>query len=525
MSAEPTGKLLEFMDAQKRSRGGGDGEKSVDVRGLALTDLGNGLRFVRDHGDSVRYCEEVGKKWYVWETTGEQGTGGYFRLDNTKLVNRLGKITVESIVDEKTIDDERPLSGNKTYNELRYAHYLYTQDSKGLRNMLDMASSELPIAVRSDDFDKNQMLLNLVNGTYDLAADEFRAARRADLMTKQAQVVYDAEAPAPETWIRIHKEYFNGDEGMFQFLHRAYGYALTGDVSERVVFIFQGATDAGKSTILRFLHWLMAGYAVRIPTERLMQKRGGGGGGIPNDIMRMRGARIVSASEMEEDKRLAEGQLKELVANDIVTARHMKAEWVDFEPTHKLFIGTNPMPRIHDSSGATWNKIRLVKFNRSIPKEEQDPYILDTLKAEASGILNLMLQGCRDWREHGLGTTSAVTLATNAAKAEQDTVGLFLEECTQPTLKVEKGALYQTYKRWAEENQGFVLSKNKFGRLLIARGTEEHNTNTVRYWVGLSLKPIASITGPPTAADAHRRSQQALEENPALWKTSDEENG
>jgi putative DNA primase/helicase len=489
-----------------RNRGGSSGESPL-VRGFDFTEKGNAERFASKYGHDVRWCADWGK-WFVFD-------GSRWVVDNVGQVMRLAKLTCESLLDE-----EQPASWSlsRDFQKEKWAHYMKTSERKGLSAMLSLAQSELPIPVRPEDFDRNPWLLNLENGTYDFEADEFRPAAREDLITKQAAVTYDESAQLfydatltgeaaskNSVWLRILHQYFTSDQELIQFIARSFGYSMTGDTSERVVFLFQGKPDAGKSTLLKFMHRLLAEYAVRIPTESLMQRKGGGGG-VPNDIARLRGARLVSASETDEDKRLSEAKLKELSGNDIVTARFMRAEFFDFEPSHKLFIGTNHMPRIYDSSGATWNRIRLVAFNNSIKKDEQDPHLIDKLDAEKPAIFNWLLEGFRSWREHGLGTATAVTAATDLARAEQDQLGVFLDDCTQAMGEIGKDELYNRYKRWCEDGGSRVLTKTKFGKLMVAHGFDpdkRHGNGGSRYWEGVSLREGQS--GQPAIVEKNLR--------------------
>jgi phage/plasmid-associated DNA primase len=51
------------------------------------------------------------------------------------------------------------------------------------------------------------------------------------------------------------------------------------------------------------------------------------------------------------------------------------------------------------------------------------------LKAEASGILHLMISACQEWQRVGLSAPSSVTEATQGLFRELDPLGRFIDEC------------------------------------------------------------------------------------------------
>ena len=108
---------------------------------------------------------------------------------------------------------------------------------------------------------------------------------------------------------------------MIDFLRRAVGYSLRGDVSERVVFFLYGTGANGKSVFIETIQALLADYAMRTPTSTLLAKRDGA---VPNDVARLKGARLVSANESEEGKRLGEAELEDLTGGDTLSPLRVK---------------------------------------------------------------------------------------------------------------------------------------------------------------------------------------------------------
>src|SRR5215204_4010298 len=156
---------------------------SPPSQGYNLTDLGNAERFVRDHGEDVRYCYPW-RKWLVW-------TGTRWERDDTGKVHKLAKETVRSIYREASEEED------EDRRKALAKHARGSESETRIRAMVELAKSEIPVS--PDELDADPWLLNVLNGTIDLRTGELREHRRGDLITKLAPVEYDPKAEAP-TW-------------------------------------------------------------------------------------------------------------------------------------------------------------------------------------------------------------------------------------------------------------------------------------------------------------------------------------
>jgi putative DNA primase/helicase len=188
---------------------------------------------------------------------------------------------------------------------------------------------------------------------------------------------------------------------LISFLQTAAGWALSGDISEQIMFILFGSGANGKSTFLNTIMYLLGDYAIATPTETFMKKSGDQ---HTNDIARLRGTRFVTTTELEYGKRLAEPLIKKITGNDQMTARFLYGEYFNFMPTFKIFMATNHKPVIKGTDHGIWRRIRLIPFTTRITEEKQDKHLEQKLKTEASGILNWLLEGAMRWQKEGLKT-------------------------------------------------------------------------------------------------------------------------
>lgn len=268
-----------------------------------------------------------------------------------------------------------------------------------------------------------------------------------------------------------------------------------------------GSGANGKSTFLRVLGDLLGDYAVAISSEALMAAKRHSNAPRP-DLMRLQGARFVTAIETEDSHRLAEAFVKGATGGDPIVARGLYQGEQQFVGTFKLWLACNHKPRIRGVDAAIWRRVRLVPFLVTIPDAEQDRELPERLRAEWPGILAWAVRGCVAWQRHGLGMPEAVRRATAAYRDEQDHVGGFLRDrCHQdPTAQVAAGLLYQAYVAWCGETGDRPVSPRGFGLDLGKRGFEDTRTRHGRYRTGLRLlEPgeAGDAYGPVTLGDAY----------------------
>src|SRR5439155_356271 len=121
------------------------------------------------------------------------------------------------------------------------AKWAALSESRGkLSAMIHLAQSESGVPVTVEELDANPWLLGLPNGVIDLKTGKVRAARREDLITKQAPVEFDPHAKCP-TWLAFLDRIFSGRQPVIEFIQRAVGYLLTGDTSEQCLFFLHGS--------------------------------------------------------------------------------------------------------------------------------------------------------------------------------------------------------------------------------------------------------------------------------------------
>jgi putative DNA primase/helicase len=449
-------------------------ESDADVANLTeITDTRMGEALATNFHDEFHYCYPF-KEFLTWD-------GRRYTIDRTGEIHRLASMLVERL-----LEVGNSLTGADRAAWFKAVHKLENRDRHDA--MVYMARHVPGVAVLPEQFDADPMLLNVENGVIDLTTGDLLPHDQSLLMTKLAPATYDQKAEAP-LFMKFMRRIFNDDQDLIRYVQKVMGYTLTGDVSEKAFFILHGAGDNGKSVFLELLMALLGDYARTIPAEVLMFDPRRNPNAPSPEIAKLRGARGVSASEAEAEQFLAEAMVKRMTGRDTITARNCYTESFEFIPQFKLFLATNHLPKLKGQGEAIWGRIRILPFSVSIPKAEQDKHLLDRLLAEQAGILRWAVEGCLAWQQEGLGEPAAVRGAGGAYRRQMDTAREFIEKncVADPTKKVKKSALYESYKLWAQNNTKHAVTTGEFRAVAERAGFEQKHCNDGGYWVGVRL--------------------------------------
>lgn len=457
-----------------------------------LTELGNAERLAYRHGKDIRHSEALG--WLVWD-------GVRWKRDDDREIVRRMIDTARSIWREAAAEHDADRA------KLIGKHAATSQSKHQIEAAINLARALPGVAVKPDAFDADPMLLNVANGVIDLKTGALRPHRREDMMTRFAPVAFDPRAACP-TFDRFMMRIIP-DSDTRLFIQRAVGYTLTGDVMERCLFIGWGGGNNGKSTFINCLRDMLGDYAMQTPIETLMQRKGDAG--IPNDVARLAGARMVAASEGEDGQRLAESKIKHLTGGtDAIPARYLHREFFEFVPRFKLWLGTNHKPIITGTDDAIWNRIRLIPFTERIPDAEIDRNLPDKLRAELSGVLRWAVQGCLMWKGCGLAPPTNVKSATEEYRTGSDLMGTFIAECCieGDNLREVARTLYEGYTAHCKASGVSYLSEVMFARKLKERDFKRDKTASGALWYGLALTDAAKCE--VEAERTRRRAMQSV---------------
>ncbi len=227
-------------------------------------------------------------------------------------------------------------------------HAFASQRDARLRAMINLAKGEPRARIEPDTLDGDLWLLGCPNGTLDLRTGKLGAARREDFITKQIAVPFDRAATCSR-WREFLDWAMQGDSDLVEFLQTFAGYALTGEVSEEKMCALVGDGANGKSTFLMALYELWGDYAGKARSDLLVNAQGKEGAPSP-DVAALHGKRLVIVSETEDGCYLSEARIKDIVSNEIVTARRLSSRPVYVPPDTQNHFG-DKLPASREGNG------------------------------------------------------------------------------------------------------------------------------------------------------------------------------
>jgi putative DNA primase/helicase len=456
-----------------------EGASAVHTGAIKETDLGNARRLVERHHENIRYVSER-KRWLIWE-------GSCWKPDADGAIHRLAHETADAMFKEAA-----RIEGDDDARARAIKFALSSQNAARLRAMVEVAATLDRVVLSESRLDANPWLLGVQNGVVDLKSGTFRPAVREDYITKTASVAFDAGVQCPK-WLAFLDLVMAGDRELAAYLQRLIGYTLTGSVREEVAVLLYGTGRNGKSTFRELIYALLGDYAVCSDAGLLMAKKDGGSNATP-EIAKLKGMRLVTVNETEENGRLNEQRLKFIVSNDHMTARHLYAEQFDFMPSHKAFITTNHKPVITGSDEGIWRRIHLVPFTVAIPQSEvRKDFRERMLMPEVSGILNWALAGLKAYLQVGLEPPAAVNAATKEYRQDMDIVGQWMDECCEldANARTSMRDLHLSYQGWSQGQIGWNIKVQRLGRALEDRGFQlQRGSQGRRFRIGLRLKGV-----------------------------------
>jgi putative DNA primase/helicase len=239
---------------------------------------------------------------------------------------------------------------------------------KAAEGVEHMARSDPRLAVTSEIWDCDPFLLGTPNGTVDLKSGDLNPPNQKDYITKSVSV-----SPAPKgTPYPVFKKFLmeatSSDLGLQRFLQQWAGYCLTGVTREHALVFIYGTGGNGKSAFVKVLTEIISDYAKAAAMDTFVATRNQR---HLTELAMLKGARLGTASETEQNQRWSESRINQLTGNDPITANFMRQDHFTYVPQFKLLLVGNHKPKLGSvNAAATAIQHRSVRAQASGPRSD-----------------------------------------------------------------------------------------------------------------------------------------------------------
>lgn len=236
------------------------------------------------------------------------------------------------------------------------------------------------------DFFDNEGLMNLENGVLDIGTMELRPHSTAYGFRYVIPFPYDVNAPC-DRFDLFMKEVTLDDQELIDLLLEYLGYCLSGVPAWRgeKAMILVGEGSNGKSVLLDVIRFLagkdsyasisMADVAKEQQRHQLVGK-------------------LFNVSEETPRSSLADSSMfKNLITGGEMTVKKLYSQPYSTPNNCKFIFACNDLPNASDKTNGLFRRLLIAPFDASFHGDAIDRQIRQKLQAEASGILNRVVEG------------------------------------------------------------------------------------------------------------------------------------
>jgi P4 family phage/plasmid primase-like protien len=398
----------------------------------------------------------------------------------------------------EVIDDDKPSGYDEEAQKRQKAYWSW---AVGLNNypaigrILSFVSKKCAIPL--SEFDTNDLLFNVRNGTIDLRTGKLRKHNPKDKITLLCDVDYYRKA-IYEKWDATLLEACGRLEYV-RYLQKEFGYCLTGSTDEELLIMLFGLESTGKSTFYEPIMEVLGDYGHYMAFSTL--KHSDKDGGAPReDLLRLRTCRLVMCSEVNPKTIFDTALVKKITSGEKLVARGLHArDSVEYSPKFKVCIGTNYAPVIPYDDGGSYRRIKVNPFLNTVTEEKKDKWLksdFKNIREATERILAWLVEGCVRWHREGINDLPREVLRANAEyRRSQNPLSLFLEDyCVEDRFaKTPAEKFIDTFNHVRSEYGAEEIANSSFGRFMTPLGYEKYREPHTRGYKGIRLKTLKEI--------------------------------
>lgn len=313
------------------------------------------------------------------------------------------------------------------------------QEKADIHSFVEESMDPKPLSRHCEEFDKKLRRtklkderwlkesdkINLSNGVYDIESGEFLPHDKTYGFPYVLPYDYDRNAKCPK-WEKFIEEVTLNRTELINVIQEFMGYCLsyTDPMYGQKAMVLFGSGANGKSVVLQILKYLVGEdnfSAVNL------------GEAINKDEQRtMLISKMVNITEETPRRALMDSTMfKDLVSGGTIPVRKLYHGSFQMKNMAKIVMACNEPPMLTDTSEGTRRRLLTIPFDVYIKKNDRDPFIINKLKEEISGIFNWALKGLVRLKKNNYMFSEGITIQRTLHLIEDNASPIieFCEDC------------------------------------------------------------------------------------------------
>ncbi|MET0415985.1 MAG: phage/plasmid primase, P4 family [Actinoplanes sp.] len=226
------------------------------------------------------------------------------------------------------------------------------QGAQRLASITKLARGNDLIFRNAGDFDANPYLLNTPSGVVDMRTDEIKPHDPSGLHTKITAAAYRPEMANSPIIAKALQAY---PADAHDWLQVRLGEACTG-IGGKELVLLDGTGNNGKTALTGAVREALGGYGAVLSNTLLLH--GSTKGAATPEKMDLHGLRFGYMEETPEGSYLEANVVKELLDASTIKGRQLYRGFVEWKPSHSLFLNTNNVPNVAETDDGSWRRLK-----------------------------------------------------------------------------------------------------------------------------------------------------------------------
>lgn len=336
-------------------------------------------------------------------------------------------------------------------------------------------------------FNSDENIINFQDGIFDLTKKKLLPHSPAYLSTIQIPAKYE-DIAASDGKAPVFDKYINtlcdNNTDVIEILMECVGLSLSnvyGYRTKKVLFLV-GEGNTGKSQIKSLVETMLGTSNFSSIDLKNLEKNFG--------LSTVYGKRLIGSNDMSYQNISEIEILKQLSGGDNVDMEFKFGGHLNYKYKGFIWFNCNSLPFFGGDKGDwVYERMMPIVCKNVIPKEKQDPYLMDKMLLEKNAIIKRSLQALYKLinKDFKIQLTKEMKKEVEKHKISNNTLLAFIEECCEDAsdvnVKTKRSTFNKCYDSWCKlnNNNKGKLSNNNM-KLVLERDYDEHFRKSNGIW-------------------------------------------